>query len=428
MRRYFDVTKTDIGFSLTLLLIGLFILYLFLRDDEYWFLLTLISVTVAVIYVCYRCNSHWRNVHRGLESSASRDGSRDTTDPPGRRHNGRDEDESCHDKSEAKIPMTAEDKRRALVRGRLEVRKIATKPTIHTTTNNSNTSNKSEESTTINSETTTSDCTESEDGYCGIDDGALQQLMEMGFGANASRKALEAVGGSDIEAAMDWILEHKGNFILDHNQRAASPSPSSSQSLSRRKKTDGNRGEVAKKQQTQPYPKINQVALDKLIKMGLRVNACKKALSAVGGSDTVAAMHWMFEHVTDPDFDDPFPEPYDETEGDDSTNKDSNNDNNNSCLCFSMDSLHGRRGSESSINGTSRKEAVCCAICLESYAIGDTVARLKTPKPSQQRSSSTSRPNNTCNHWYHEDCILGWLQNHDSCPMCRVDMINDTHD
>jgi uncharacterized UBP type Zn finger protein len=243
----------------------------------------------------------------------------------------------------------------------------------------------------------------------------------MGFGANASRKALDAVGGSDTEAATDWILEHKGNFILDNNERTASPS--SSQSLPRRNKTDGNRGE-----EPQPHSRINQVALDKLTKMGLRVNACKKALSAVGGSDTVAAMQWMFEHVADPDFDDPFPEPYDETEEANNTNRHSNNDNNKSCLCFSMDSLHGRRGSDSSINGTSRKEAVCCAICLEPYAIGDTVARLKTPKPSQQRSSSTSRPDNTCNHWYHEDCIFGWLQNHDSCPMCRVDMINDTHD
>jgi hypothetical protein len=102
------MTTTDVCFSLTQLLIGFFILYLFIRDNEIWFLLTLISVTVAVIYVCYRFNSHWRNVHRGLESSASRDASRGAADPPGRRHNGGDEDERCHDKSGANIPMTAE--------------------------------------------------------------------------------------------------------------------------------------------------------------------------------------------------------------------------------------------------------------------------------------------------------------------------------
>lgn len=362
--------KTDVCFLLALAFIAGFIIYFKMIDDDFWFLLTLISVTFAIIYVCYRCNSR----NRGL--GASNDGNRGA-DPPGRRPAHSEEDESCNKKGDKKN-MTAEDKRRALVRGRLEFRKI-TKPLIH---------NKSEESTEVDSETTRDD---SENGHGQSetnDNNVLQQLMEMGFGANASRKALYAVGGSDTEAAMDWILEHKDNFILDHKQALSSP-PHGNDSKSNENNCE--RGEA--------QTKISKAALEKLTKMGLRVNACKKALSAVGGSDTVAAMHWIFEHVTDPDFDDPFPEP----------------DEADSCPFFSVDSMHNTSGTTSSSN----KEAACCAICLEPYAAGETVARLK-----QKSKMSTSQ--NTCNHWYHEDCILGWLQNHDKCPMCRVDMINDT--
>jgi ubiquitin carboxyl-terminal hydrolase 5/13 len=42
--------------------------------------------------------------------------------------------------------------------------------------------------------------------------------------------------------------------------------------------------------------------------MGFTMNGCKRALTAVGGSDVEAAMTWIFEHSTDPDFNDPLPE------------------------------------------------------------------------------------------------------------------------
>ena len=41
-----------------------------------------------------------------------------------------------------------------------------------------------------------------------ISEAALCQLMDMGFGMNGCKRALVAVGGSDAEAAMNWIFEH----------------------------------------------------------------------------------------------------------------------------------------------------------------------------------------------------------------------------
>lgn len=42
----------------------------------------------------------------------------------------------------------------------------------------------------------------------GISEVALGQLLDMGFGLNGSKRALVAVGGSNFEAAMNWIFEH----------------------------------------------------------------------------------------------------------------------------------------------------------------------------------------------------------------------------
>jgi ubiquitin carboxyl-terminal hydrolase 5/13 len=41
-----------------------------------------------------------------------------------------------------------------------------------------------------------------------IDEGALGQLMDMGFTMNGCKRALMAVGGSNVEAAMNWVFEH----------------------------------------------------------------------------------------------------------------------------------------------------------------------------------------------------------------------------
>ena len=55
-------------------------------------------------------------------------------------------------------------------------------------------------------------------------------------------------------------------------------------------------------------PAIDEGALGQLMDMGFSMNGCKRALTAVGGSDVEAAMNWVFEHNSDPDFNDPLPE------------------------------------------------------------------------------------------------------------------------
>jgi ubiquitin carboxyl-terminal hydrolase 5/13 len=53
---------------------------------------------------------------------------------------------------------------------------------------------------------------------------------------------------------------------------------------------------------------IDEGAMGQLMDMGFSFNGCRRALTAVGGSDVEAAMNWVFEHSTDPDFNDPMPE------------------------------------------------------------------------------------------------------------------------
>jgi ubiquitin carboxyl-terminal hydrolase 5/13 len=55
-------------------------------------------------------------------------------------------------------------------------------------------------------------------------------------------------------------------------------------------------------------PAIDESALGQLMDMGFNMNGCKRALNAVGGSDMESAMNWIFEHSSDPDFNDPMPE------------------------------------------------------------------------------------------------------------------------
>lgn len=55
-----------------------------------------------------------------------------------------------------------------------------------------------------------------------ISEAALGQLMDMGFGMNGCKRALTVVGGSDAEAAMNWIFEH--NMDPDFNDPLPEPS------------------------------------------------------------------------------------------------------------------------------------------------------------------------------------------------------------
>ena len=50
-----------------------------------------------------------------------------------------------------------------------------------------------------------------------------------------------------------------------------------------------------------------------------------------------------------------------------------------------------------------------CAICLDSYSIGDEIAWSH---------------NDLCHHAFHLECIVDWLMKHDECPMCRLNYLN----
>jgi E3 ubiquitin-protein ligase RNF115/126 len=47
-----------------------------------------------------------------------------------------------------------------------------------------------------------------------------------------------------------------------------------------------------------------------------------------------------------------------------------------------------------------------CSICMENVELDSEV---------------TSLP---CNHWFHQDCVVAWLKEHDTCPHCRKPITN----
>ena len=42
-----------------------------------------------------------------------------------------------------------------------------------------------------------------------------------------------------------------------------------------------------------------------------------------------------------------------------------------------------------------------CSICMDNVEVGSTVTELP------------------CKHWFHGDCVVSWLKEHDTCPHCR---------
>eukprot|EP00980_Cylindrotheca_fusiformis_P012708 scaffold3107_cov126-Cylindrotheca_fusiformis.AAC.4 len=49
-----------------------------------------------------------------------------------------------------------------------------------------------------------------------------------------------------------------------------------------------------------------------------------------------------------------------------------------------------------------------CCICLDGYHPGETICAPITDK---------------CNHFFHEQCVVEWLRDHDVCPLCRVNLM-----
>lgn len=70
------------------------------------------------------------------------------------------------------------------------------------------------------------------------------------------------------------------------------------------------------------------------------------------------------------------------------------------------------------------KDQLTCSICLEEYVVGDLVVRLKRNNTGDTTNDGSRA--NACKHCFHEDCILEWLESHDECPLCRVNMLTAT--
>jgi hypothetical protein len=51
-----------------------------------------------------------------------------------------------------------------------------------------------------------------------------------------------------------------------------------------------------------------------------------------------------------------------------------------------------------------------CCICLEGYSEGETICAPITK---------------SCDHVFHEGCILEWLKTNDHCPLCRCALLSD---
>ncbi|GIX65632.1 E3 ubiquitin-protein ligase, putative [Babesia caballi] len=64
------------------------------------------------------------------------------------------------------------------------------------------------------------------------------------------------------------------------------------------------------------------------------------------------------------------------------------------------------------IDEETAKRLETCAICTEDFAAGDRIHWL-----SNDRS--------LCGHGFHVDCILPWLRQHNSCPVCRYELPTD---
>lgn len=54
------------------------------------------------------------------------------------------------------------------------------------------------------------------------------------------------------------------------------------------------------------------------------------------------------------------------------------------------------------------KETDECSICLISYKSSDILSKIKS-----------------CNHLYHQSCLLEWKKRSNTCPLCRIDVVEN---
>jgi hypothetical protein len=74
-------------------------------------------------------------------------------------------------------------------------------------------------------------------------------------------------------------------------------------------------------------------------------------------------------------------------------------------------------------NTTHQQQQQCkieCSICLDTFTSGEEVAWAKD-------SGSTSTEVG-CDHIFHRECLISWLQYHDECPLCRRLLVHSDAD
>jgi ubiquitin carboxyl-terminal hydrolase 5/13 len=138
--------------------------------------------------------------------------------------------------------------------------------------------NKNNNATTNQSRTETT----TETAASAVDEMALSQLMEMGFSLNSCKRALNAVGGTNVEAAMGWVFEH--NMDPDFND----PIPEGTTGVSR----DSNNSSAG----------VDEDAVSSLVEnLGcFTAEQVRFALKECNNAPDRAA-DWLFSHMDDID-------------------------------------------------------------------------------------------------------------------------------
>mmetsp|Transcript_558 Transcript_558/g.975 ORF Transcript_558/g.975 Transcript_558/m.975 type:complete len:936 (+) Transcript_558:715-3522(+) len=117
-----------------------------------------------------------------------------------------------------------------------------------------------------------------------IDEESLAQLMDMGFGMNGCIRALHAVGGSNVELAMNWIFEH--NNDADFNDPLPTDTHNSSNNANSYSSSTG----------------VDEEIVSSLVEnLGcFTADQVRAALLECGGAADRAA-DWLFSHMDDLD-------------------------------------------------------------------------------------------------------------------------------
>jgi ubiquitin carboxyl-terminal hydrolase 5/13 len=121
-----------------------------------------------------------------------------------------------------------------------------------------------------------------------IDEAALSQLMDMGFTLNSCKRALNAVGGANVEAAMTWVFEH--NTDADFNDPLPDDNDDTQQAGGASNSNNNNGGGV------------DEGAVQSLVEMlgCFTADQVRFALKETNGASDRAA-DWLFSHMDDVD-------------------------------------------------------------------------------------------------------------------------------